>query len=151
MRDNKWLQEKLYYIWEEYFVDIPRKNIVMIKFGKKSYRQLGCIKWANTKTRGLRSIQKYYPLIDDDKRISLITISKLFESEVIPENVVLSTIAHELCHYAHGFNSPLKQIYKHPHKGSVIKKELFNRGLQDMYQHTNIWLKKNWQQIVKKL
>lgn len=148
MRDNQWLQEKLYHIWEDYFVDIPRKNVVVIKFGKSSYRQLGCIKWANSKTRGLKKIMKLYPFIEDDKRISLITISKLFMSEEVPEYVVLSTIAHELCHYSHGFNSPLKQVHKHPHRGSIIRNEMKRRGLQNNHEKANKWLKKNWRSIV---
>lgn len=150
MRDNNWLTENLYEIWEEHFVDVPRKNRVFIKFGKKSYRQLGCIKWAKEKTAGLGKIIKDTPIIeDDDKRISLIIITSYFKDEYIPKEVVNATIAHELCHYAHGFNSPLQQIYKHPHKGGIIRKEMSKRGMSELYKNANKWLKNNWESYIK--
>ncbi|KKQ03633.1 MAG: hypothetical protein US14_C0033G0001, partial [candidate division WS6 bacterium GW2011_WS6_36_26] len=33
MRDRKYLENLMYDLWEEYFSDIPRKNLVLIKFG----------------------------------------------------------------------------------------------------------------------
>ncbi len=147
MRDDKWLEKKMYYLWENYFADVKRKNIVIIKFGKRSKRQLGSIKWASKKTRGLKRflLNKFY---EDDKRISVITITSLFKNEDIPEDVVLATIAHEMCHYAHGFNSPLKQIYAHPHKGGVIRKEMEKRGLADLYHFSKKWLRNNWRKYI---
>ena len=147
MRDQKWLEEKMYDLWEEHFADVPRKNLVVIKFGRGSRRQLGCITWATKKTRG---IQKYLQNIkyQDDKKVSVIRITSRFKDENIPEEVVLATIAHEMCHYAHGFNSPLKQIYNHPHKGGVIRKEMEERELGHLYKFSKKWLKANWEKYV---
>jgi len=147
MRDNEWLEEKMYEIWEGHFSDIPRKNLVIIKFGRGSKRQLGSIKWANKKTRGIRQFLKGRDL-QDDKRVSVITITSKFKDGEIPEKIVLATIAHEMCHYAHGFNSPLKQIFNHPHKGGVIRKEMEKRGLKHLYKFSKKWLKENWKEYV---
>jgi hypothetical protein len=138
----------MYYLWEEYFSDVPRQNLVLIKFGRNSKWQLGSIKWANRKTRikGLmksKKLQEFYQA-QDDKRITVITITKKFQDPEIPEYVVDSTIAHEICHYVHGFSSPLKQIYKTPHQGGIIKKELTGRGLGKVHTDAKKWLKENW-------
>jgi hypothetical protein len=142
-RDNKWLEEMFYDIWENYFNDVPRKNLVIIKFGKGAKRQLGCIKLATRKTRGIGSKLDDIEY-QDIKNVSVITITKLFQNPEVPEFIVQGTIAHEMCHYAHGFNSPLQQLYNHPHKGGVIRKELQKRGLGELYKESNKWLKQNW-------
>ncbi len=149
MRDNKWLAEKMYYLWENYFADVARKNIVLIKFGKRSKRQLGSIRWGKTKSKKFIKFVTKQNYVDD-KRVSVITITSFFKDMEIPEEVVLATIAHEMCHYAHGFNSPLKQIYNHPHKGGVIRKEMAKRGLEDIYKFSKKWLKDNWLLYLKK-
>lgn len=147
-RDDKWLIDRLYYIWENYFADIPRKNLVLIKFGRSSKSQLGSIKWATNRTRikGLmkkRDLREFYEA-QDDKRITVITITQKFKHLEIPEYVVDSTIAHELCHYVHGFSSPLEQRFKNPHKGGVIRKELAGRGFEKTHKMAKKWLKENW-------
>ncbi len=150
MRDRKYLENLMYDLWEEYFSDIPRKNLVLIKFGKYSKRQLGSIKLANeyTKIKSLlRKNQDDYEA-QDDKRITVITITKYFQNEIIPEFVVSATIAHELCHYAHGFSSPLEKQFDKPHQGNVINKELAKRGLLDSQKLADKWLKDNWLHIV---
>lgn len=149
MRTNDWLAEKLFYLWENYFVDVPRKNAVLIKFGKRSYRQLGSISWARKNTRGIKSL--LYKLNEDydDKRISLITITGFFKDEAIPETVVLGTIAHEMIHYSHGFHSPLKQLYDHPHKGGIIRKEMYKREMAEIYNYARKWLKTSWTNYLK--
>lgn len=148
IRDNNWLEDKLFDIWENHFNDVPRKNLVIIKFGKSAGRQLGCIRMATRKTRGiskkLNQLEK-----EDIKNVSVITITKYFQDESVPEEIVMGTIAHELCHYAHGFNSPLQQIYDHPHKGGVIRKEMKKRGLEELYRNSNRWLKANWVRLLK--
>lgn len=150
MRDNSWLEEKLYFLWENNFVDVPRKNPVVIKFGKKSYRQLGSISWARNKTRGIKSLVNKVKGDFDDSRVSLITVTGYFRDEVIPEIVVLGTVAHEMIHYSHGFHSPLKQIYDHPHKGGIIKKEMYKRDMVEMYDFSKKWLKSEWKDYLKK-
>ena len=149
-RDNRYLENILYEIWEEYFPDVPRKNLVIIKFGKYSKRQLGSIKRANEKTKIKRLLQKYIDLmeIQDEKSISVITITRYFQNEDIPEYVIISTIAHELCHYTHGFNSPLKKQFKYPHQGGIVNKEMDKRGLRDIRIKTGRWLKENWSKLI---
>lgn len=147
-RTNLWLEKKLYSIWENFFADVPRKNLVIIKFGRSSRRQLGSIKWANPNTR-IKSIMKKKQFhtqhkVQDDKRITVITITRKFKDLSIPEYVVESTIAHELCHYTHGFSSPMKQIYRHPHKGGIVRRELKGRGLDKKYSQSKKWIKEHW-------
>lgn len=150
MRDNNYLEERLYLLWEDYFSDVPRKNLVLIKFGKGSKRQLGSIRWVRPGT-GVKSLLKKRTdehEAQDDKRISLITVTKYFQDELVPEYVVDGTIAHELVHYVHGFHSPLQQLYKHPHKGGVVKKELVKRGLGETHRLAEQWLKTEWRKFL---
>lgn len=150
MRDNSYLEDRLYFLWENFFADVPRKNVVLIKFGKGSARQLGSIKWANqhSNIKGIMRKKKDDYDIADDKRISIITITKYFQKEEVPEYIIDATIAHELVHYTHGFHSPLERSVKHPHKGRVVEKELEKRGLGSMYEQSQKWLKENWRDIV---
>jgi hypothetical protein len=64
--------------------------------------------------------------------------------------VLISTLSHEICHYAHGFHSPLPKKYKYPHKGGVVEKEMMIRGLKDYLDKSNLWLKNNWSDTVRK-
>ena len=150
-RNNLWLEEKLYSIWEDHFADVPRKNLVLIKFGKGSKRQLGSIKWANSNSKIKSALKKLKEdwQIADDKRISIITITKHFQDPAIPDFIPIATIAHELVHYTHGFHSPLPQIVDHPHRGNIVKKELTRRGLGDVYLNSEKWLKANWVNYLK--
>jgi hypothetical protein len=132
MRDNAFLEEKLKFYLEGAFADVERPNEIKIAFGRKAKRRFGSIK------------------MDRDKKVSRITINGLFrDAELIPEQIICATLVHELSHYAHGFCSPLKQKYKHPHQGGVIKKELVARELVDLYQFEKKWTKANWNEIVK--
>ena len=87
--------------------------------------------------------------IQDDESTSVITITKHFQDESIPEYVVVSTIAHELCHYTHGFNSPSPKKFQYPHQGGVVKKEMDKRGLREIRLKTRSWLKKNWREYIE--
>jgi hypothetical protein len=151
-RTNTWLANRMYYLWEEHFADVPRTNVVLIKFGRGSRSQLGSIKWANQSTR-IRSLLKRksireYADAQDDKRVTVITITRKFKDPSIPEFVVDSTIAHEMVHYTHGFSSPLKQRFAHPHKGGLIRKELESRGLGELHRAAKRWLKENWRMYI---
>ena len=66
----------------------------------------------------------------------------------VPETVVDATIAHELCHYAHGFASPLPRFSKFPHKGDIVDTELIRRGLKDQLEFQDKWLKQSWNSLV---
>jgi hypothetical protein len=146
MRSNTDLEEMMYSLWEDNFSDVPRQNLVLIKFGKYSKRQLGSIKLAhkNSKIKGLLDSKRDDYEIQDDKSITIVTITKYFQDLEIPDFVVRSTIAHELCHYTHGFSSPLKRLYDKPHQGNIVKKELHKRDLLDEYLESEKWLKENW-------
>lgn len=147
MRNDEWLENLMYDIWENHFNDVPRLNTVIIKFGKRSIRQLGCITWLNNKTKRIdKLLSNQGP--SDNPRITLINITSYFKDEFIPDYVVKATIAHELTHYTHGFNSPLDKRFNHPHKGGVVRKELMNRGLIDNYKSSQKWLKTNWKEYV---
>ena len=150
MRDNKYLENILYDLWDNHFCDVPRKNLVVIKFGKYSKRQLGSIKLANkyTKIKGLMRKRKEELEVQDEKSVTVITVTRYFQNEIVPEFVIRATIAHELCHYTHGFQSPLEKRFDHPHRGNVIKKELAKRDLLDQEKETEKWLKENWLKIV---
>ena len=138
-RNNQWLAAKLNALIGVYFPDLEIKNRLSIRFGKRSRRQLGCIakKYSGSV---LKRIQGEFE--------SEIRINGLFRSLEIPEEVVYGTIIHELCHYAHGFSSPLPQLSKHPHSGGVIKAEMIKRGAGDIYLIEKKWLKQNWQKYI---
>ncbi len=148
MRDDAWLSEQMYELWENNFEDVPRLNNVVIKFGKKAKRQLGAIGWLQKKTKKVERLLAQAEDADVAK-VSLINITSYFKDENIPKYVVIATIAHEMCHYAHGFNSPLKQMYNHPHKGGIIRKEMQKRGLLKIYKEARAWLKANWSSYVR--
>jgi hypothetical protein len=147
---QKNLQEMLYEIWETYFPDVPRKNLVIVKFGKFSKQRLGSIKWSKD-LRGIKGIYKKFEKdhkIQDDERITLIILTRYFTMPQIPEYVVKTTLAHELVHYSHGFNSPLEKKYKFPHQGKIIDKELKSRGLGKDLELSEKWLKDHWRDLV---
>lgn len=131
MRNDTWLQSKLDYFLTDYFSDLELPNDLKIKFGRRAKRRFGSIKMTR------------------DKKVSQITINGVFRDPKIPEDIILATIAHELCHYVHGFSSPLKQKYRHPHRGGVIPRELQKRGLFEFYRFEKTWTKQNWPKILK--
>jgi len=62
---------------------------------------------------------------------------------------VTATIAHELCHYAHGFSSPLEQRHPHPHYGGVVTKEMKARGFEKELKMQKKWLKEVWPELLR--
>ena len=127
MRNDKFLLERLEQIWLLLFNEIPKLNNVVIKFKGKSKNKFGHIKKTGEDTE--------------------IAINSLFKFDMIPEYIIDLTIAHELSHYAHGFNSPLKKKYKHPHKGGIVTKELKIRGFDKMLKKEKMWFKYEWPKI----
>lgn len=150
MRDNNYLQNLMYDVWDEYFSEVPRKNFVLAKFGKYSKRQLGCIKYAHDGTKVKTLLKKFKEEIvnQDIPSVSIIVLTRYFQDESIPEFLLISTLAHELCHYTHGFNSPLTKQYRYPHQGNIVKKEMIKRGLKEVLEKSEIWLKENWVDVV---
>lgn len=139
MRDDKWLFQKLDELWDGHFSDIPQNNDVVIYFGRKARQRLGSIK-QETKTRR--------DLLNKNRK-TIITINGLFKDLVVPEYVVTTTIAHEMCHYAHGFSSPLEQRFSNPHQGGVVTKEMKARGFTKELATQKKWLKDEWPEILK--
>jgi hypothetical protein len=133
MRDNKWLEEKLEYLWQTYFIDLKKLNKVHIHFGKKAKRRLASIR----QTR-----------LHDKLSDTQITVTGFYQDEKVPEYVLEATIAHELCHYAHGFASPHPQFSKYPHKGDIVDSELKKRGLGKTLKLQDTWLKQHWKEII---
>lgn len=128
-RNQEWIELKLKQIWESLFPEVPRNNKVVIKFKGKSKYRFGHITKKGEDTH--------------------IVINSLFRNELIPEYIIDVTIAHELVHYMHGFHSPLPKLYKYPHQGGIVNKELIKRGFGRVLKQEKIWVKKEWENIYK--
>ena len=122
-RDDMWLLSRLDHLWSNYFSDVTQDNPIFIAFGRYSKFRLGSIKF------------------DRQNKKSYITITSMFKDTSIPIEVVDHTIAHELCHYTHGFSSPKAQLHKYPHSGGVIQRELAERNLQHLSKAYREWVK----------
>lgn len=133
MRRNDYLVHRLDFLWRKYFFDVDRSNNVEIKFGRKARKRLGSIRQA---------------INSDD---TLIIINGHFKDEFIPEYVIDSTIIHELCHYAHGFSSPLPQLSPFPHRGGLVKREFKKRGLENLLRREMSWLNQHWFKYLQSL
>ena len=131
MRDNDWLIERLDQIWECLFPDLEKKNLVNIQFKGKWKNKFGHIKRKKDKS-------------------TEIAINGILKDPQIPECLIDITIAHELVHYMHGFNSPHPQIYKHPHAGGIVTKELKKRGFHHQMKIEKDFLQNKWMYFVKK-
>ncbi len=130
MRNNLWLQSLLKTIWQEHFHDVRPSAPIEIRFGKRARTRLGSISYDRT------------------RKVAVIRLTRLFAEPEVPALVVKATIVHELCHYAHGFNSGLVPQHRYPHAGGIVKQEFAERGLEDLYTAQRRWLKANWRQFV---
>jgi hypothetical protein len=113
-------------IWQQYFSDMPRANKVQIAYGHPWKSRLGLIR------------------LSLDNATSFIGINTLLQLQHVPDFVLITTIAHELAHYAHGFGSPLPRLYKHPHANDVVNRELEQRGLGEAVHRSDAWIDKQW-------
>ena len=113
-------------IWQDYFSDIPRLNIVDIAYCQPWKRRLGLIRLS----------------LDGTK--SFIGINALLQLQEVPDYVLYTTIAHELTHYAHGFGSPLPRVFEHPHANNIVQRELVRRGLGELAIRCDDWIDKQW-------
>ncbi len=129
VRDNIWLLSRLDHLWSNYFSNIAQSNPVFIRFGRYSRLRLGSIRY------------------DKFSKHSYITITGMFRDERIPVPVIDHTIAHELCHYTHGFSSNRQRMHKYPHHGGVIKRELAERGLSRLSEAYHDWIKQYRKQL----
>ena len=130
IRNDIWLGQLLERIWQGYFTDVKEVYPLSIEFGRKARTRLGSLSYNPRTTQ------------------ATIRVSALFKDTEIPENVVKATIVHELCHYAHGFNSGHLQKFDYPHAGGVIKREFAERGLEKLYVEQKKWLKEHWRAYV---
>lgn len=132
MRDNLWLSERLNEIWNVFFSDITKLNNVKIRFVGRWKNKFGHIK----------------KLKDGSSEI---VINGFFMDERIPDYIVDLTIAHEIVHYMHGFNSPYPKKFRYPHQGGVVRKELISRGFKVPLKIERRFLKQDWEVICKEL
>ena len=150
MRDEKWLKDQLDFLLERYFSNIKVSNPIEIKWGREAKYRFGSIRLLKPRglrvLRGFRSIRR---IREDQPQKSIITITSMFRNEAIPAGVVHYTITHELCHYAHGFSSANKQMFRHPHHGGVVNKELKDRGAGELIAAFKKWLKGYRHEILK--
>jgi len=123
-RTNTWLKDRLIYLGQIAYPDLTDIEEIQISFGRQSRTRLGSIRRRDG--------------------VSLITLTGYFRDLQIPEVVLDETIAHELAHYTHGFESPRPRLYRHPHSGGVITRELIQRGLGETHQQARHWLKRHW-------
>ena len=130
MRNNIFLENRLNQIWNLLFQEVPRQNKITIIFKGKWKNKFGHIK----------------KLKDNSTEIA---INSLFKNETIPEYILDLTIAHELIHYMHGFNSPLPKLFRYPHKGNIVNKELKKRGFEHLLKKEKQWVKNSWPYIYK--
>lgn len=131
VRDNNWLLSRLDFLWSKHFAEMEQTNPVHITFGRYSKYRLGSIK-LNRKT---------------DR--SFITITGMFKSKNIPQEVIDHTIAHELTHYAHGFSSKRTRLHKYPHAGGVVQKEMEQRGMGYLNKAYRAWVKEYRLKLLK--
>jgi hypothetical protein len=131
MRNDTYLERRLKRIWKKYFRDVPCLNKVEIKFGRRAQKRLG-------------SIREIFYTRDNKKFDTLILINGHFKDPSVPDFIIDATIAHELCHYAQGFASPLPQLSSFPHRGGLVEEELVNRNLGELVLSETDWLNKNW-------
>src|SRR3989475_1596310 len=120
------LNNYLDHIWQHYFSDIPCVNEVQIAYCHPWKSRLGLIR------------------LSLDNATSFIGINALLQHQQVPEYVLLTTIAHELTHYAHGFGSPLPRLYAHPHANNTVNRELERRGLGEDAHRCDEWVDKYW-------
>lgn len=113
-------------IWQLYFSDIPRMNDVYIEYCYPWKSRLGLIR------------------LSLDGAITFIGVNTLLQLAQVPEYVLVTTIAHELVHYTHGFGSPLPRRCKHPHANHIVDRELQQRELGSHLQCCNEWIDKCW-------
>tara|TARA_Y100000310_G_scaffold330278_1_gene401651 strand:+ start:1059 stop:1472 length:414 start_codon:yes stop_codon:yes gene_type:complete len=125
MRSDIWLENRLSTIWKVVMPEVEKQNIVRIRFKGDWKTKFGHIK----------------KLKDGSTEIA---INNLFRNEQVPEFIIDTTIAHELVHYMHGFHSPLPKLYRYPHQGNIVNKELNKRGFSFLLKLEKDWIKNKW-------
>ena len=141
MRDNAWLEKELDYLLKKYFSNVKITNPIEIQFGREAKFRFGSIRLVSERSaRGIKNLKSLLDIKGTPKK-SAIVVTSMFADEQIPVDVVRYTISHELCHYAHGFSSYNKRLFKHPHHGGIVNKELKARGAEELIDEFKKWLK----------
>ena len=151
MRDNQWLVKRFQTLREAHFPDIVLVNEIIIGFGRNSKTRLGSIALRRKGREKRRLLKTEIKNLSKETAVSIITLSGHLREEAVPEEVLDAVIAHEFCHYLHGFNSVREQNFAHPHKGGIIDKEMVARGLGETLRLQKKWLKEEWREYVGKL
>lgn len=151
MRDNLWLKKELEFLLKNYFSDIKITNPIEIVFGREAKYRFGSIRLIGDKgakrARGAKGWREMLKLKGLPKK-SVIVITRMFADEAVPAHVVQYTIAHELCHYHHGFSSANKRLFKYPHHGGVVNQELKDRGAGELITGFKKWLRSYRKEIL---
>lgn len=134
MRSDRWLSDQLREILFKYFSNVKISNPLEIKWGREAKYRFGSIRLIKPKGIKLLSSRSH-------PQKSVITITSMFRDDAIPQKVVWYTICHELCHYAHGFSSSNKKLFRHPHHGGIVNRELTERGAEDLIHEFKRWLR----------
>ncbi|GAC1377299.1 MAG: hypothetical protein NVS2B12_37620 [Ktedonobacteraceae bacterium] len=113
-------------IWQRHFTDMPCVNSVSIDYCYPWKSRLGLIR------------------LSLDASITFIGINTLLQLPQVPDYVLITTIAHEMVHYSHGFGSPLPRVLKHPHANKVVDKALEQRAMGTYLKYCNQWINQNW-------
>ena len=130
-RDQQWLEQRFLHVWERGFSDVIPGNTIVVKYGQRAKTRLGSIRMSR------------------DEKVSTVLINRLFQLEEVPLEVIDATIAHELCHYVHGFSSPFEQKFRTPHAGGVVTKELRVRGFEKERLFQEKWTRQHWSDLVR--
>ena len=159
LRNHQWLENQLDLLLKKYFGDISITTPIEIQFGREAKYRFGSIKlYRNKKQETKNRKQKFRvsglkfkvsSLVRKQPQKSIITITSLFAKQDVPVKVVEYTIAHELCHYAHGFSSTNRRLFKFPHHGGIVNAELQKRGANDLITAYKKWLKTYRQTVLK--
>ena len=128
MRDEEWLATLFHELWDSKFPDVKKRNNVLVRWKGSWKNKFGHIKRLKNKD-------------------TEIVVNSFFKDERVPKEIIELTLAHELIHYMHGFNSPLPRQYKNPHKGGIVTKELKKRGFSHLIKKENLFVKKEWKDI----
>jgi hypothetical protein len=135
IRDDAWLLARFTTLYQRFFPDVAIENTVIVRFGRKSIRRFGSI------------ISKPQPGFFGTPA-SIITINRLFMHHEVPVAVIDATLLHEFVHYTHGFHSPRRQQYAHPHRGNIVNKEIYARGGGDILIAQQQWIKDHYRQFL---
>ena len=125
MRNEEWLATLFHNIWDTKFPDVKKRNNIVVRWKGKWKTKFGHIKRLKNKD-------------------TEIAINSFFKNPDIPEYIIELTLAHELVHYMHGFQSPHPKKFRHPHQGGIVNKELKKRGYQEEIKKERQWFKEVW-------